>query len=109
MSLEKAIAVPDMNSSDSPVVLDGTQYIIRFEWNDFAKRWKFGLYTIQKEPLVQGQWIVPRFPLNLQIVSENFPNGIFGAKTDLSSVGRHDFVNGLAKFVYIPAGGDGSA
>ena len=107
--MSREIAVPDMNSSDSPVVLDGTQYIIRFEWNDFAKRWSFGLYTIQKEPLIERTRMVPRFPLNLQIVNEDCPNGIFGVKTDLASVGRHDFVNGLAKFVYIPAGGDGAA
>ena len=103
------ISVPDMNDSFSRVVLDGTQYLIRFTWNDTAKRWSFGLYTIQKEPIIQGQRMVPRFPLNLQIVNENFPSGIFGVYSDLDSVGRNDFIDGRAVFAYIPATGEGSA
>jgi len=97
------ISVPDMNDSFSRVVLDGTQYFIRFTWNDTAQRWSFGLYTIQKEPIIQGQRMVPRFPLNLQIARENVPKGIFGVYTDLASVGRHDFINGRAAFAYISA------
>ena len=102
------ISVPDMNDSFSRVVLDGTQYLIRFTWNDTAERWSFGLYTTQKKPLIQGQRMVPRFPLNLQIAGESFPNGVFGVYTDLESAGRHDFVNGRAVFAYISASGDGS-
>ena len=102
------ISVPDMNDSFSRVVLDGTQFFIRFTWNDTAQRWSFGLYTIQKEPLIQGQRMVPRIPLNLQIVREGVPTGAFGVFSDFASVGRRDFVNGRAAFAYISAGG-GSA
>ena len=103
------ITVPDMNDSFSRVVLGGTQYFIRFTWNDTAQRWSFGFYTIQKEPLVQGQRIVPQFPLNLQIVDESFPAGAFGVITDLERVGRDDFNNGRAAFVFLTAAGEESA
>jgi len=99
------ISVPDMNDSFSRVVLDGAQYFIRFTWNETAGRWSFGLFTIQKEPLVQGIRLVPRFPLNLQIVDGNFPTGVFGVYSDLEHVGRDDFTNGRASFAYISAGG----
>ena len=97
------IEVPDMNSSFSRVVLDGVEYLINFNWNETAKRWNFGLYTMQREPLAQGIRIVPRFPLNLQIVNNNFPFGVFGAYTDLAHIGRDDFKNGRAAFGYVSA------
>ena len=101
------ISVPDMNDSFSRVVLDGTQYFIRFTWNITAARWSFGLYTLQKEPLIQGQRIVPHFPLNLQMVDESLPFGVFGVFTELDAVGRDDFINGKASFSFISASDDG--
>jgi hypothetical protein len=58
---------------------------------------------MQREPLAVGIRIVPRFPLTLQIVNDNFPPGAFGVYTNLESVGRNDFINGKAAFAYIPA------
>lgn len=101
------ISVPDYNDSFSRVVLDGKQFLIRFSWNDTAQRWSFGLFTMQKEPLAQGIRMVPRFPLNLQIVDDNFPNGVFGVYTDLPGIGRNDFKDGKAKFAFIPANQEG--
>jgi len=95
------IAVPDYNDSFSRVVLNGKQYLIRFTWNDAAQRWSFGLYTMLKEPLAQGIKMIPRFPLNLQIVDDNFPNGVFGVYSDFASIGRDDFRNCKAVFSYI--------
>ena len=92
-----------MNDSFSRVVLDGKPYLIRFTFNDAANRWLFGLYTMQKEPLAVGIRIVSNFPLNLQIMDDNFPLGIFGVYTHLPSVGRDDFKNGNAIFAYISA------
>jgi len=99
------IAVPDMNDSFSRVALDGAQYLIRFTWNDTARRWSFGLFTAQREPLAQGVRMVPRFPLNLQIVDDRFPAGAFGVFSDFESVGRDDFANGNAAFAYLSADG----
>ena len=95
------IAVPDMNDSYSRVVLDGTEYNIRFTWNDTAQRWSFGLFTMQMEPIAVGIRIVPRFPLNLQLSDNRVPFGVFGVYTDLPSVGRNDFTEGNAIFAYI--------
>ena len=95
------ISVPDMNDSFSRIALDGKQYLIRFTYNDTADRWSFGLYTIQKEPLVVGMRIVPQFPLNIQFANYGLPPGVFGVYTDLLAVGRKDFVNGKAVFAYI--------
>ena len=102
------ISVPDHNDSFSRVVLDGVQYQIRFTWNETAGRWSFGLYTMQKEPLALGIRLVPRFPLNLQIVDERMPGGVFGVYSDNEAVGRGDFVSGAAAFGYIPGGSGGS-
>ena len=95
------IAVPDLNDSFSKVVLDRKTYLIRFSWNETAKRWNFGLYTTQKEPIAVGIKMVPRFPLNLQIIDEAFPSGVFGVYSELESVGRKDFKDGKAVFAYI--------
>ena len=100
------IDVPNLNDSFSRVALGGVQYQIRFSWNDTAKRWSFGLYTIQKDPIAIGLRLVPRFPLNLQMTDELFPNGVFGVYTDLESIGRDDFINGKAAFAFIPLADD---
>ena len=97
------IVVPDMNDSVSRIVLDGTEYLIRFTWNEYAERWSFGLYTTQHEPIALGLRVVTKFPLNMQIIDERFPLGAFGVMTNLLSVGRNDFKEGNAAFVYIPA------
>ena len=95
------IGVPDRNDSFSNVVLDGVVYLIRFTYNMDSDRWSFGLYTVQREPIAIGIRIVPKFPLNMQIRDERFPFGVFGVMTNLKRVGRHDFIAGNAKFVYI--------
>lgn len=94
------IQVPDMNDSFSTVVLDGKQYAIRFTWNDAARRWSYGLYTAQREPIAIGLRIVPQFPLNMQVADGRSPPGIFGVYTKLESVGRKDFADGGAVFAY---------
>jgi hypothetical protein len=98
--LETSIDVPDFNDSFSRVVLDGIQYQIRFTWNDTAKRWSFGVYTMQKEPVVVGLRMIPHFPLNLQIVENNFPFGAFGVYANNPVIGRKDFVEGKARFAF---------
>ena len=101
------ITVPDLNDSYSRVVLDGTQYLIRFTWSMAARRWAFGLYTMLNEPIAIGIKLVPRFPLNYQIVDERFPTGVFGVFTDLDVIERNTFNDRKAAFAYIPlpAGG----
>jgi len=97
------IEVPDMNDSVSRIVLDGKQYQIRFTWNDTGGFWTFGLMDSLGNPLIIGVKIVPQFPLNLFYGTQNLPVGIFAALTELASIGRLDFINGKAKFVFAPA------
>ena len=98
------ISVPDMHDSFSRVVLDGVQYLVRFTWSMAGERWHFGLYTMQREPLATGIKLVPRFPLNMQIVDDRFPAGVFGVYSDFDHIGRNDFIQGRAAFSYISAG-----
>ncbi len=97
------IEVPDMNDSISRIVLLGKQYQIRFTWNDTGGFWSFGLMDSLGTPLLIGTKIVPQFPLNLFYGTENIPLGVFAALTEKDRIGRQDFVNGKAQFVFIPA------
>ena len=96
------IAVPDMNDSVSRLKLRGIPYNIRFTWNDTGKYWKFGLYDDLLNPLVLGLKIVPMFTLNLFFGARKTPNLVFGVKTKNDRVGREDFKNGTAHFLFVP-------
>jgi hypothetical protein len=97
------IAVPDMNDSFSKVVIGGKEYWLRFTWNDSRSRWYFGIYTVLREPLLQGIKLVPEFPINLQYVGDDrLPVGVFGVYTSLEVVGRSDFMDGKAVFAFVP-------
>lgn len=96
------IEVPDMNDSVSRVVLAGTPYLIRFTYNDTKDYWKFSLHNAQNEPIVIGIKIVPRFPLNVFYGVTKLPNGVFGVITNLERIGRNDFANGKAQFMFCP-------
>lgn len=97
------IEVPDLNDSISRIVLLGKQYQLRFTWNDTGGFWSFGLMDSLGTPLLIGTKIVPQFPLNLFYGTENLPLGVFAALTEKDRIGRQDFVNGKAQFVFIPA------
>ncbi len=96
------IEVPDMNDSNSRIVLDGTVYYIRFTYNDTMGYWKFGLYNSKNNPIVVGIKIVSNFPLNLFCGSTGLPDGVFAAKTKRNRIGRNDFLNGNAQFIFCP-------
>lgn len=96
------IDVPDMNDSMSRIVLNGTPYQIRFTYNDSKDYWKFSLYDSQSNPLILNVKIVPNFPLNVFFGAAKIPDGVFGAMTKLSRIGRDDFKNGKASFVFCP-------
>lgn len=100
------IFVPDMNDSFSRVILDGAEYLLRFTWNDTTQRWYFGIYTVMREPIVQGLKLIPQFPVNMQYIDRRLPSGVFGVYTGLAAVGRSDFANGKAIFAYVPDNGE---
>lgn len=96
------IDVPDMNDSVSRIVLSGTAYLIRFTYNDTGDYWKFSLYNSQNEPIVLNIKIVPQFPLNVFYGVTKLPDGIFGVRSKKTHIGRNDFVDGSAKFLFCP-------
>ena len=97
------IDVPDMNDSMSRIVLNNTPYQIRFTFNLTGNFWKFGLYDTMGDPIVQGVKIVPNYPLNLFLGASDLPDGIFAALSKLDRIGRNDFRDGKAKFIFCPA------
>lgn len=96
------IEVPDMNDSVSRIALNGKQYQLRFTYNDTCGYWTFGLSDSLGNPIRIGIKIVPKMPLNLFCGTLKMPSGVFGVLTDLEKIGRQDFVNGKAKFIYAP-------
>jgi len=96
------IEVPDMNDSISRIVLNGTAYMLRFSYNDTCDYWKFSLYTAQNDPIVLGIKIVPRFPLNVFYGVTSIPDGFFAVLTKKDRVGRNDFKDGSAQFIFAP-------
>lgn len=96
------IEVPDMNDSTSRVVLSGTPHLIRFSYNDTKDYWKFSLHNAQSEPIVLGVKIVPRFSINVFFGVTKLPDGIFGVMSKLDRIGRRDFVEGRARFIFCP-------
>lgn len=97
------IEVPDMNDSVSRIVLNGKQYLIRFTYNDTGGYWFFGLYDSLGNAIRIGNKIVPQLPLNLFWGTDDMPAGAFGVLTDLEKIGRNDFLNDKAKFIFVPA------
>lgn len=96
------IEVPDMNDSVSRIVLSKKAYLIRFTYNDTFDYWKFSLYDDQHKPIILGVKIVPNFPLNVFSGIAKLPDGVFGVFTKLTRIGREDFLNQKAQFVFCP-------
>lgn len=97
------IEVPDKNDSVSRIVLGGKQYQLRFTWNDTGGFWTFGVSDALGSPITIGMKIIPGFPINVFYGAADLPDGVFCAVTRLSRIGRDDFKNGKAGFVFIPA------
>ena len=96
------IKVPDMNDSVSSLVIDGTEYRIRFTYNEKYDFWSFGLYNSKQEPIIAMTRIVPNFPILFFYTFTDIPDGTFGCLSDTDKVGRNAFVDKTAEFVYIP-------
>ena len=96
------IEVPDQNDSISRVVLSDEYYQIRFTYNDTYDYWSFGIYDDMGEPMAIGIKIVPQAPLNLFFGVNVLPDGIFGVFSNLDRIGRNDFKDGKATFIYAP-------
>lgn len=94
------IEVPDMNDSMVDIVLDDVFYVLRFTYNDTKDYWTFGVYDDASNPIAIGMKIVPGMVLN-QFFAANILPGAFGVISNLDRIGRDDFKNGKAEFVFI--------
>jgi hypothetical protein len=92
---------PDENSSFTRIVLDGNEYLLRFDYNYKGEYWTFGIYENEDTPIVANIKVVPMFPVNYYFNKlVNVPNGIFGVITNKEKIGRNDFIDGNAQFFY---------
>lgn len=78
-----AIEIPV--SLDTPlyterVILDGREYVLRFDWNGREGRWYLGLETAEGSPLYRGIKIVADWPLFRRLVSPEAPIGMIVAR-----------------------------
>lgn len=96
------INIPDMNDSISTITIDDKEYKLRFTYNEIYNYWNFGLYNDDGAPLISMVKIVPNFPLMYPYAYSELPDGDFGCISELKNVGRNDFANKLAEFVFIP-------
>ena len=94
------IQIPDINDSFSRIIIQDVAYLIRFTYNDTFDYWTFGVYTLERCPIIQGVKIVPGFPLNAFVDNEHMPNAIFACESKRENIGRDDFTNGNARFYY---------
>lgn len=91
-----------MNDSFSELSIDGVEYNLRFTYNEKYDYWSFGLYDEDEEPIIAMTRIVPNFPIFHFYTDVLIPQGVFGCLSDLDTVGRNDFNDLTAEFVYIP-------
>lgn len=96
------ITVPDYNDSFSRVVLAGKEYLIRFSYNFSGDYWTFRIFDHNQNPYVQGIKIVPNSPLNFFSLCHGLPEGLFGALSAKQNIGRNDFKENHAQFIFFP-------
>lgn len=93
---------PDKNDSFTRIVLDGEEYLFKFSYNYDGGFWTMGVYADERTAIIAGVKIVPSFPINWHFRQYiDLPNGVIGVVTSLEKIGRKDFMNGKAKFVYL--------
>lgn len=93
---------PDKNDCLTRIVLDGDEYLFKFSFNYEGGFWVLGIYENENNPIVAGIKITPCFPVNWYFRQYiKLPKGVLGVVTRLEKIGRQDFVNGNAQFVYI--------
>ena len=89
------------------VILDGREYLLRFDWNEREKRWRLDIGNIQEEWLAVGIKIVADFPLLRRFRSEAMPPGQLIAK-DFSPQGGESpaflDLGRRVRLIYYPVG-----
>lgn len=97
------IAVPDRNDATMRVNLDGVYYYLRTTWVEYGKFWALSILDADMNLLIGMGRLSPGTIWNYFYSSFIGPPGVIGVLTDSENIGRNDFVNGIARLVYIPA------
>lgn len=93
---------PDKNDSFTRIILDGVEYYFKFSYNYMGEFWTLGIFSSDKEPIVADIKITPTFPVNWYFRQYiELPKGILAVKASVEKIGRNDFADDNAKFVYI--------
>lgn len=90
------------------VTLDGTEYILLFDWNDREARWYLSLFTIDEKPLATGIKVIANWSLLRRYKGNAVPSGVLMA-VDMSPMGGEPpgftELGARVKLVYFPADG----
>lgn len=101
------ISMADANDFVETVILDTTAYRFHFAWNDYAQIWTVDVCDNDNVDIVRGIPLVSNFPLLAQYRrhAKMPPGELVAVVTDMTNqtpIGRQDFLNGRASFVYVP-------
>ena len=96
------VEVPDMNDSTSRIVINKEVFYLRFTYNDTFDYWKLSVYDSLMGKIIEGIKIVPNFCLNLFCPTRKLPKVAFVVFTQQDRIGKDDFKNGKAQFLYAP-------
>lgn len=92
---------PDSNDSLTRLVLNNKEYVFHFSYNYHGDFWTMGIYENYTTPIVTCIKVVPEYPLTHFLEIAELPEGIIFVETTLERIGRKDFVDGNAQFVFV--------
>lgn len=99
------ISIADHNDFIEPATLDGTLYKLHFAWSPHGG-WGLDIRDGQNSDIIRGIAVVPNFPLlDGYRRHGGIPPGELLAivnDTAIQQIGRRDFVEGRASFIYVP-------
>lgn len=96
--METQIHIPQEHDSFSELTINGERLLLRFTYNDTFDYWTFGVYELNRTPIIAGLKIVPNFPMNLYIKLRRLGNTGFIATSKQQRIGHRDFWDGAAQF-----------
>jgi hypothetical protein len=96
--METPISVPPEHDSFSEITVGAERFLLRFTYNDTFDFWAFGVYELNRAPVIAGMKVVPNFPLNLFLQVRRFENTVFIAASKLPRIGLRGFWDGAAQF-----------
>lgn len=77
-----AVLYVDIPLQDDPfydlsISLEGNSYILEFIYNERMQLYTFSLYDAERNPIVQGEALVPEYPMFLDYALENLTGYFF--------------------------------